>query len=254
MRAGARLPAIAAYMPYALADCTHPRPRRPPLAPLLLVALALAIALAAWPGRALADGDPASDVLTETPVYFPADGSIPAAQQVQLLNLVRESSRRGYPIRVALIVHQTDLGSIGALWNKPNVYSGFLGTELSLVFHGTVLIVMPNGYGVDVVGEPGAAAKTLAAAKPLIDLAPPGASGQAVADSAITAVRRIASAAGVQLSVPRATAVAAARSGGVDVVAWAVLAAGVALLAAAWAASVRARPVRRRVASLHDGT
>ena len=57
---------------------------------------------------------------------------------------------------MALIAHRSDLGSIGALWNKPNVYSGFLGTELSLVFHGTLLVVMPNGYGVDVIGEPGA--------------------------------------------------------------------------------------------------
>ena len=67
--------------------------------------LALAIALAAWPGRALADGDPASDVLTETPVYFPADAGIPAARQVQLLKLVRQAASRGYPLRVALIAH-----------------------------------------------------------------------------------------------------------------------------------------------------
>jgi hypothetical protein len=228
--------------------------RRPPVAALVAIVLALAIALAAWPGRALADGDPASDVLTETPVYFPADAGIPAARQAQLLKLVHEAAGRGYPLRVALIAHRSDLGSIGALWNKPNVYSGFLGTELSLVFHGTLLVVMPNGYGVDVIGEPGAAAKTQAAAAPLIRLAPAGSAGAALADSAITAVRRITSAAGIRLSVPSATVTAAGPSGGVDVIAWAGLAAGIAVLAVAWTASVRARPVRRRVASVSDGT
>jgi hypothetical protein len=240
-----------------LSDCTHPSSRRLPFVALALSALAvtaLAIALAAWPGRALADGDPASDVLSETPVYFPADAGIPATRQAQLLKLVGEASRRGHPLRVALIAHRSDLGSIGALWSKPNVYSGFLGTELSLVFHGTLLVVMPNGYGVDVIGEPGAAAKTQAAAAPLIHLAPAGGGGTALADSAITAVRRITSADGIHLAVPRATVTATGAPGGVDVIAWAVLTAGIVVLAAAWAASVRARPLRRGVASVSDGT
>jgi len=237
-----------------LADCTHPGLRRPPLAALVVTILALAIALAAGPSRALADGDPASDVLTETPVYFPADAGIPATRQAQLLKLVREAADRGYPLQVALIAHRSDLGSIGALWNQPNVYSGFLGTELSLVFHGTLLVVMPNGYGVDVIGEPGAAAKTQAAARPLIHLAPAGGGGAALADSAITAVRRIASAAGIHLTVPDAAVTVVGSSGGVDVIAWVGLAVGIGVLAAAWTASVRARPVRRRVASVSDGT
>jgi hypothetical protein len=220
---------------------------------LVVTAAALAIALAAWPGRALADGDPASDVLTETPVYFPADAGIPATRQAQLLTLVRQATRRGYPLRIALIGHRSDLGSIGALWSKPNVYSGFLGTELSLVFRGTLLVVMPNGYGVDVIGEPGAAAKTRAAAAPLIHLAPAG-GGAALADSAITAVRQITRADGIHLAIPHATVAEAGSSGGVNLIAWAVLAAGIVMLAAAWTASVRARPVRRRVASVSDGT
>jgi hypothetical protein len=88
--------------------------------PLAVVALVvgLLIAVPAWSGWALADGDPASDVLAETPVFFPADASIPAARQSQSLGLVRAAQRRGYPIRVALIAKQDDLGSVAALWNQ----------------------------------------------------------------------------------------------------------------------------------------
>ncbi len=171
----------------------------------VLAVTALAIALGIWPVRALADGDPASDVLTETPVYVPADAGIPASGQAQLRQLVGEAAGHGDPLRVALIAHRSDLGSIGALWGRPNVYAGFLGTELSLVAHGTLLVVMPNGYGVDVIGEPDAAARTQAAAAPLIHLAPAGGGGAALVDRAITAVRRIAGTDGIDLAVPRAT-------------------------------------------------
>jgi hypothetical protein len=158
-----------------------------------------------------------------------------------------EGAKRQQPARVQRptpgVEHVAD--------RKPR--AGFLGTELSLLAHGTLLVVMPNGYGVDVIGEPGAAARTQAAAAPLIHLPPADAGGVALADSAITAVRRITSAAGIHLAVPRATVTATAAPGGVDVIAWAAVAAGIVALAAAWTASVRARPVRRRVASVSDG-
>jgi hypothetical protein len=229
-----------------------------PLAVVVLV-VGLLIAVPAWSGCALADGDPASDVLAETPVFFPADGSIPAAQQSQLLGLVRAAERRGYPIRVALIAKQDDLGSVAALWNQPpRYYAGFLGTELSLVFHGTVLVVRPDGYGIDVdAGEPDQRARSLAAAEPLVHLPPPGAGGAALAQSAIAAVLRVTGAAGVHLAVPRATATATAGggAGGGHVAALVALGLGVAALAGAWAVSLRVRPLRRatETPSSHDG-
>ena len=190
-------------------------------------------------------------------MFFPADGSIPAAQQSQLLGLVRAADRRGYPIRVALIANKDDLGSVAALWDQPpRYYAGFLATELSLVFHGTVLVVRPDGYGIDVdAGEPDQRARTQAAAEPLVHLPPPGAGGAALAQSAITAVQRVTGAAGVRLTVPRAIATAAGASGGVDVIALAGLGLGVAVLGGAWALSLRARPLRRTTvpASPRDG-
>jgi hypothetical protein len=48
---------------------------------------------------------------------------------------------------VAVIASPYDLGSVTPLWRKPRVYAKFLGTELSYVFHGTLLVVMPGGFG-----------------------------------------------------------------------------------------------------------
>ena len=239
--------AVAAYIQCPLTNDMHVRSRS--LLAVVVLVVGLLISVPAWNGRALADGDPASDVLAETPVFFPADGSIPAAQESQLLELVRAAQRRGYPIRVALVAKQDDLGSVAALWNQPpRYYAGFLATELSLVFRGTVLVVRPDGYGIDVdAGEPDQRARTLAAAEPLVHLPPPGAGGAALAQSAIAAVLRVTGAAGVHLTVPRATATAtpAGGAGGVDLAAVVALGLGVAALAGAWAASLRIRPLRR---------
>ena len=35
------------------------------------------------------------------------------------------------------------------LWRQPQNYARFLGQELSLVYRGTLLVVMPNGFGLE---------------------------------------------------------------------------------------------------------
>ncbi|MFZ1996693.1 MAG: hypothetical protein WAU75_21445, partial [Solirubrobacteraceae bacterium] len=109
--------------------------------------LALAVAAAA-PARALADGDPASDVLASQPLFLPADGGIPPARATQLSELVTAARRAGVPIRVAVIATQADLGSVTELWRQPQSYARFLGQELAEVYRGTVVVVMPAGTGV----------------------------------------------------------------------------------------------------------
>jgi hypothetical protein len=198
-------------------------------------------------GQARADGDPASDVLAAQTVFLPQDGAIPPVQQAQLTQLVSSAGRAGFPLRVALIATRSDLGSVTALWRQPSAYARFLGQELSQVFHGTLLVVMPNGFGVARVGAGPA------------DRAAGGAGGGAVGGAAlggaaISAVQRLAAAAGHPLvtphggpsghaSVPSATGVRA----------WLALALGAILIGVAWTISLRQRPPRRRdgVASPH---
>jgi hypothetical protein len=201
---------------------------------LLLSTLSLSVILALAGGwsapPAKADGDPASDVLATQQLFLPQDAALPPAQQSQLVGLVQEASHAGYPIRVALIASATDLGSITELWRQPQKYAQFLGLELSLVYHGPLLVVMPNGFGLYGFPRPPAAERSaLAGANPAGGL-----------DTAtVTAIRSLATAAGHPLSVPAAATTIPV--GGGNAVPWIAFAVGALLIALAWTASLRAR-------------
>src|SRR5215212_2580125 len=107
-----------------------------------LVALSLAL-----PGAAVANGDPASDILLQQKVYFPVQRvSPPTANRLQAV--VRQANAKGYPIRVALIEDANDLGTVPDLLNQPQKYADFLGPEIRFVYKGDLLVVMPDGLGV----------------------------------------------------------------------------------------------------------
>ena len=157
--------------------------------------------------------------------------------------MVREAARAGYPIRVAVIASLTDLGSVTELWNQPQLYARFLGQELSFVYRGPVLVVMPAGVGVNLRGS----APTTS---PPASMA--GLRVSASADLgavAVSAVQRLAATSGVHLSIPRGASGPTTTS--TDSAAWAALATGAVLIASAWAISLRARPpvLRRRTAA-----
>jgi len=115
----------------------------------VLLAVALAACLAAMPvPQALADGDPASDVLVSHSYFLPSDANATAARQRELAALLAEADRAGLHIRVAVIPTSYDLGSVQAVWRQPQRYADFLAFELSNSFHSALLVVMPNGFGV----------------------------------------------------------------------------------------------------------
>jgi hypothetical protein len=221
-----------------MVDCTRTSshrtpPRRSRLAGLIL-ALA-AIALVSFPVSAMADGDPASDVLATQSVFLPQDSGATATQQARLGAVQAAAQKSGYQIKVAIIATPSDLGSVGALWRQPQNYANFLGQELSLVYRGTLLVVMPNGFGLYHGGRPaGPGQSTLASVG--------GTGSSGIVDSALTAIQRLAGASGHTLRVSGGAV--QARGASDDVASWIALAIGAALIAAAWAASLRALPPR----------
>jgi hypothetical protein len=110
---------------------------------LLLAALTL------LPGVALADGDPASDVLYFTDVFVSfEETSKPLIAKLEHETEVARAQAR--PIKVAVIWAKTDMGAVPLLYNKPDTYARFLAAELQGILTGPLLIVMPSGFGLSI--------------------------------------------------------------------------------------------------------
>jgi cytochrome oxidase Cu insertion factor (SCO1/SenC/PrrC family) len=196
----------------------------------------------AWPVSALADGDPASDFLYTQSVFLPTSAS--PAQRTQLVGLATLSKQHGVPVKVAVISSAYDLGSVTPLWAKPQRYAQFLGAELSSLYNGPLLVVMPNGLGMFRGGRP-----VVADMRALRGVTiGPGLGGLVTA--AETSVRRLASAAGRPLpAIPAAVPPSHQRSapGGSrwpEALAVIAVLLGLGVIGAAWTVSVRRRPLR----------
>jgi len=205
-----------------------------------IITAIVALTLVSGVPSALADGDPASDVLTVQNLFLPADAAIPSAQRSELAALDTQANRHGVPLRVAIVASATDLGSVTALWRQPEPYARFLGEELSLIFRGELLVVMPNGYGLVEVGP----AKNLGSASSALARLP--GPSQHLGPATIAAVEKLASAAGHPLGPAHASPQATARGGGPPLEALLAFVIGCLAIAAAWTASLRARPLRAR--------
>jgi len=205
---------------------------------LALSTAVIAVALAFSASQAQADGDPASDVLALQPLFLPQDARVPASQQAELGALIKAAESSGYQIHVAVIASPADLGSITALWGQPQSYAEFLGQELSLLYRGPLLVIMPAGVGVYDSGRVLAADRSTLAGIRTSSGAP------ALATAAAAAVQRLAAASGHTLTVPNATPPTV--SGSSHPVVWIVFVLGAALVVLAWTASLRARPLQLR--------
>ena len=121
------------------------------------VAVALCVVaacVAASASVARADGDPASDYLVARQVFVSSQRVVDSRAQRELLATVAAANRDGFPIRVAIISSDYDMGSITALWRRPALYARFLGLELASAYRGRLLVVMPNGFGFNGPAQP----------------------------------------------------------------------------------------------------
>jgi hypothetical protein len=209
------------------------------LAQVVAATIILALAAGSFAASARADGDPASDVLATQPLFLPQDAGTPLAQQNQLTALLGAAASNGYQLRVAIIASSTDLGSVTELWHQPQTYARFLGQELSLVYRGPLLVIMPNGFGLKSL-NPAAPANPAALAGIRIP-----AGGAGLRTVALTAIQRLSDTSGHSVAIPQAAATTTASGSGdaIPVIAFAV---GAALIAVAWGSSLRARPPRLR--------
>jgi hypothetical protein len=162
----------------------------------LLMAVLVA-ALAASVELAVADVDPASDVLLLQNVYLPYQPKVCSELGKQLRSLTAKTKGAGYPLKVAVIGSKQDLGGAPQFFGKPPDYAKFLGQELGVygpdvgrnLSNTPLMVVMPQGFGFYQVDGPAAAAAKGISVDPNSD--PNG-----LAKAAILAVPKVAAGAG----------------------------------------------------------
>ena len=188
---------------------------------------------------ALADADPASDILLVANVFYPYSPPVSSSLQATLNAELAAAHRARFPLKVAEIATSMDLGAIPVLYDKPRQYAAFLDQEISFGTKVPLLVVMPDGYG--------SASLTPAAAATVASLPEPSArTGNALTQAAILAVRKLADASGHPLGRPGAASSANTTSGSVAVPLTIMLAVCAALAAGILAVRRRrAKPLAR---------
>jgi hypothetical protein len=159
----------------------------------------VAVAACLLPAQARANGDPASDFLPQTNVFLSLKQPQMYASGRDLLALAADAKKKQFPVKVAVISEPADLGLIQSLWQKPQQYATFLGKELIAFarYRGTLVVAMPNGFGVH---GPGA---TAAGKQALATLPKPDTGDlDKLGDATATAVVKVARANGHVLSAP----------------------------------------------------
>ena len=174
----------------------------------LLLAAATAGAVAADAG---ANGDPASDVLPFSNVFLSIREPKTSPAGRDLLAQTEVAAKKKRPIKVAVISQPSDLGLIQSLWQKPQTYAEFLGKELVSFGHynGTLVISMPNGYGIN--GPDAARGKLVLARLPK----PNTNDLEKLGEDTAVAVKKVAAANGYILPAPS--------GGGSDTSAWVII-------------------------------
>jgi hypothetical protein len=170
---------------------------RAEMRPLAIVA-AILLAATLFPAVALADGDPASDVLLGESVFYPFTPTVSKRLQAELDAETVAASRAHFPIKVALIASPADLGAIPSLFGKPQEYANFLDREISSSNNAQpLLVVMRSGYGAEGLDP--------AAAIAMVKLATPaGPTTDDLAQAAVLAIPKLAAAGGHPIGAVRA--------------------------------------------------
>lgn len=172
------------------------------------LAAVVAAALLLLPAVAHADGDPASDVLLSQDSYLPYSPTVQPKLKAALEKLLKRARDDGYPMKVALINTEADLGAYPQLFNQPQRYADLLEGELSsLSRHGDavdevhLLVVMPGGFGGSGLGD--GVDRALAPVKITTDKGSDG-----LAQAALAGVARIATENGHELATPPEASIA----------------------------------------------
>jgi hypothetical protein len=129
-------------------------------------------------------------VLCTENVFLPYNNDVPESLARELSEATEGAKKAGFPIKVAVIASENDLGLISTLWRQPKLYAPFLGRELLFIYRDTLIVVMPNGFGVFRDNQP------VAREDALLATIKTGEGTTPLARAALLAVLRLAAASG----------------------------------------------------------
>jgi hypothetical protein len=171
-------------------------------------ALLAALALLAMPAAACADGDPASDILLTSDDYVPYFPAATKQLDATLAQLLKQTRKNGYRMKVAVIAGRGDLGAYPDLFNQPQRYANLLAKEIAFAVRKPhLLVVMPGGFAGLNLGND--VDKTLSGVR--ITTSPRDSNG--LVQAAIDAVAKLAAANGHPTAIPKVKG-ASSSSGG----------------------------------------
>jgi hypothetical protein len=162
-----------------------------------------------WWGTAANAGhgiDPASDVFLFDDVFFPDEPKVCSELETGLARLTADAKQADYPVKLALIASESDLGGIPQLFGRPQEYAEYLHGKIGGQFDGLVLIAMPGGFGL-------APRKPEAAVLDKISI-PDDADPTRLARAAVEAIPRLAEAAGQSVEKPDIGSACSTEGGG----------------------------------------
>jgi hypothetical protein len=207
--------------------------------------LGVAAAFLLFGAGARAAHGPVTDILLNQNVHLPSAQVCPPLGNA-LTELADRATKEGYPIKVAVIGSDAELGRVPELFGRPQEYARLLGREIGVYRPGeagvqtreSLLVVMPAGFGFVRSGK--------AANVSLVILgleAPEGEHPNELTKAAIGAVGELAEAAGRPVPVPDISN-GCSENGGSSAAVY-VVPIALALLAAAVAGVVIRRRARR---------
>jgi hypothetical protein len=153
------------------------------------------------PAAALADGDPASDVLLLRDIYLPYAPPPAPGPAKALQALLAQLRKEHYPIKVALIETRGDLGAYPELYGKAPQYAKLLEQEIAFKAKKPRMVIVmqgapPAGRNLGPKGD-----AILATIRP-----DPAAKSDGLVKAATEAVSKLAAAGGHPVTVPKTKA------------------------------------------------
>jgi hypothetical protein len=120
-----------------------------------LVFLVVAAAIVIPGSSARAGHETVSEALLAQNVYLPYEPRVCPQLERALIKFTEQATEAGYPIYVAIIGSQADLGGAARYFGFPQEYAEFLGNEIGissaqgpdLQSNRSLLTVMPDGFG-----------------------------------------------------------------------------------------------------------